>query len=221
MLGQGASGSTAARGQVQWYAGDVKDYTDKSRLWRWNMDTRSASKWTWLVLGGSSAIWNAVTLIFLIGGYASRLSSDTWVGVAIAYGWWAVFGGTVATWLFAEVNRWLFSQESLRGALPYQPRYTPRIEPALTGLIERLLFTSLAVILLNQTVANGMRQGGEPGMLGAICAGYVALKQVKRMQSTRESEKVAVSIHSIWASGVSLAFAVAGGWMFNEITIDG
>ena len=90
---------------------------------------------------------------------------------------------------------------------PPQPRFTPRIETVVTGVIERTLFTTLAIPLI--------RAGDAVTILGAICAVYIGLKAIKRVQIT---DKITIaSLHSIWGSGVSLGFAVFAGWLFNQV----
>ena len=78
----------------------------------------------------------------------------------------------------------------------------------MSGIIERMLFTTLAIVLL----AGESNGGAKPAIPGAVC---IALEGFKRDQVTENSEYV--TIHPIWGSGVSMAFAVLGGWLFNEI----
>jgi hypothetical protein len=56
-------------------------------------------------------------------------------------------------------------------------------------------------------------------VLVVIMGGYVALKGIKRMRSGET--QVFTSIHSIWANGVSLSFAVLAGWLFWRVVNTG
>lgn len=111
--------------------------------------------------------------------------------------------GFVGTMFFTELVRKVFYHQGLR-----QKRMAPRIRPILTGVIERLLFTILAIVLIRADSFTA---------LGAIAAGYVGLKGISREEKTKDP--IYVSLHSIWGSGVSIAFAVFAGWLFIEMTL--
>ena len=195
-------------------------------LWGGNRDTgpiEGPRWWWWFVVLLAWAILTWLMWTFVIPHIQVGPEWLQIAAAAVAAYLVVGFGGLAGTFVFVEGNRWLFSRDSLR---PYdakdhpppvkkpaqrdiEPRRSPRREPIATGIVERLLFTSLATVLL---AGSG---DARPAVLGAICAGYVALKGFKRSQPSTDPEYA--TVHSIWGSGVSLAFAVLAGWLFNEV----
>ncbi len=55
----------------------------------------------------------------------------------------------------------------------------------------------------------GERRSGRDG---DILAGYVALKGISRQEKSERQEWV--SLHSLWASAVSVGFAFYAGWLY-------
>ena len=160
--------------------------------------------------------WYTYDPIYISGRWLG-VDADRWL---VAYVWTAILMGSVGTWWFVELNRYVYS---LKWFLQYyqhpQLRLTPRIEPIVTGVLERGLFTTLSIVLLQGTGNSGDSNGaiaGGSAVLGAICAAYVGLKSIKRVQA--QSIQIYSSLHSLWGSGVSIAFAVLGGWLFWQMS---
>ena len=187
------------------------------RLTSWNENRRPMS-WLWIVVVGvvPSAIWGVLTW------YGIRHLDATdheWLAAFYALVWTAPIGGSFGTFAVVEFNRRLFSmqwlrpyKEDARGPRPAQEgirlRMSPRIEPIVAGAIERLLFTTLAIVVLGSSDPPNTAIAA----LGAVSALYIGLKAIKRMSTTQV--QIHTSIHSIWGSGSSLAFAVLAGWLY-------
>ena len=164
------------------------------------------------------AVWIILTIRFIwsVSGTWSFLSVN-WFPIVVSNVWFGVLGGSAASWSFVEGNRWLYSHDFL---LPFlddgtrqvaQPRIATRIEPVVTGIVERGLLMPLGVLILIAAK--------EPpiGALGAIAAGYVVLKSIKRFTSSPVEQTLNASIGSIWGSSLSVAFAFLGAWWYSEI----
>ena len=177
----------------------------------WNYDVGLAGWRTFLSLTIGVVVWIGLSWVFwktpVPAGYWGPLSIKHIYGGAVAYGWVSVVGAGLVTSLFVEINRSLFSWGILlpKWVKP-QPRFGPRIEPVATGIMERLLFTTIAILLIGNNQING---------LVVASTGYIGLKAVKRWQAMAQEETVLASVHSIWGSTVSLAFAAGAGWLFK------
>jgi len=87
--------------------------------------------------------------------------------------------GTGATLFATEVIRWLFNV--LIGMdRPIQPAIYPRTISAVTGIVERILFTPVAALLL----APGENTPNNVPALAALCGGYVILRGFIRDRRT-------------------------------------
>ena len=187
-----------------------------------NYDTRAMTL-PWLIF--------YLAFFILWGGFALWLvnkPSLSWydlIGVNsfalfIAYVWIGS-GGALATMPLAEWTRWLFSRQmflplSSLGAGPIlrenpQRRMGPRVEPLVTGVIERLIFTTIGTFLLS------VDDGKHVGSLAVIAGGYIALKAIKRTRSETSEQSINVSIHSIWGSSISVGFGILGAFYFHKI----
>ena len=166
--------------------------------------------WEWALALALSAGWVAVTL-----GYPfwQEWEWQRSTGGAIAAYLWVGAGGAFATFFVVEFNRWLISQSPfvLEGEGPQQ-RTAPRIRPIAEGVIERLLFTTLAIVVLGFS-------GGGPTVVGLVSVAYVVLKGVRRFRLMSDDKRATNAIHSIWGVGVSLAFAAYGGILYHQIVV--
>ena len=129
-----------------------------------------------------------------------------------AYIWTAVIGGFLGVTLFVEFTRTLFSRDSFRpftdggkSQESIELRRVPRIEPIITGIFDRLLLTTAAIVLIRFK---------HYGALGGIAAAFIGIKGIKRM--TAQPLSVNVSIRSLWGTGVSVGYAMLAGWLFTH-----
>ena len=197
----------------------------KASISRWNK-SRGPAGWKSISLWVSiaaTALWVWITGVYTFDSFPQLLPwpiewlrdrNSGWGDAFVAsFLWTATVGGSAATYALVEFNRNVFSSRALlpfvgSGSLRGKPqrRMTPRIEPVISGLVERLLLTVIAIQLIRVD---------QLGAAGAIFVAYVVLKSIKRMQAQQVA--INVSIHSIWGSGVSVGFAVLAGWMFNHV----
>lgn len=146
-----------------------------------------------------------------------RLPTVNLFPLVVSYLWFG-FGGILGTWSFVEAIRRLYSSDWLLLKLkdgtrqPPVVRLAPRIEPMVTGGIERALLTTVGIMILMAA----MQQAPPIGALGAVGAGYVVLKSVKRFTTSHTGNSIPASIYSIWGSSVSVAFAFLGSWWFLQ-----
>lgn len=167
---------------------------------RWNHSPWPSSLLLLVLLLVLSVAWGILSGIVI---------SENWfigskvAAILVAFGWTWLLGSTLVSLWFSEAIRYLFYLMDQR-----QPRGILRIVSISNGMIERLLFTFLAIILLRPPLDN------KATALAAILAAYVGLKSISREQKTET--QTWVSIHAIWGSGVSMAFAAFAGWLFWE-----
>lgn len=189
----------------------LNSQTRRNAFTRWNNNRgpsglRELGVWLLFVVP-----WTLGTYAYSVPSHYSWMNWLTltywWSGFSrpfVGYVWMTLLGAGISTMLFVEFNRLLFS---LRILQPYGTtaeslcRKGRRVEPIITGAIERLLLTTVAVPLINQY----------PTAVAVIVTGYVALKGYKR---TLEGQPTTVTIHSVWGSGVSAAMATLGAWLF-------
>ncbi|MBI4298513.1 MAG: hypothetical protein HY666_01975 [Chloroflexi bacterium] len=134
---------------------------------------------------------------------------EFWKATFIAYLLVAWVGGTLAMLLFTEVNRKFLHAMGLT----QRPRANI-LRPMFTGLIERTLFTTLAIILFNPSLPLSVATA-----LVTTFGIYLGVKQFSREERTIRPEYV--SLHAIWGSGVSLGLAALAGWVFWQVVARG
>ncbi len=194
-----------------------------TKLWQWR---RALARW-WFLRDPIS--WRVAAVLFLLFLAVAFFTCSTiveglmspmgcarflwgwkfWIATLVAYVGVAWLGGTLATLLFVEVNR-----KVLHGmGLTQRPRATIW-RPVFTGLVERTLFATLAIIMF--------KPGLPPSVVTAlvtIFGIYIGVKQFSREERTTRPEYV--SLHAIWGSGVSLGFAALAGWVFWQVGAPG
>lgn len=114
---------------------------------------------------------------------------------------WVGIGGFLTILFLSGVNRRIFYKLGL-SQVPEAPVYRPIV----TGVIERILFSTVAIFLVSK---------GQYTALVTLGAAYIGLKGISREEKT--DRQIFVSLHSLWWSGVSIAFAVFAGWLFWHI----
>ena len=205
----------------------------RNRFHNWNTNREPTR-------GRSLAIILLVSVVVTVGLWAYWLwavvPGQSWAkpcrianGVFVAYVLIDIVGAGLWTHLLVEFNRWLYSDIRFRQygghfrrsppfytADPPQLRFGPRIEPIVTGFIERVLLTTLSLVVLVFAKDPNNSSIDVTALIG-IAGGYVGLKAIKRLQAISQTETMAASIHSLWGSTVSVGFAVFGGWLFSQI----
>jgi hypothetical protein len=194
------------------------DKPELSWFQRWNLNRYPLGRkqwlwWLFLVVG--NAVWAILTHALVFNWVPNGLpwgSEMTWA-IVVAYFWTAILGGALGSNLVVEFTRTLFSGDKFRpfandrggqSQVPFELLKAPRIEPVVTGIIDRLLLTTIAIVLIRFK---------RFGALGGIAAAFVGLKSIKRM--TAQLVNFNVSIRSLWGTGISVGYAVLGGWLFT------
>ena len=125
-----------------------------------------------------------------------------WAPVVGSYIWVAVFLGGLVTLLFVESIRRLYWSRLIDIR---QPPIGPRGRPLLHGLIERVLFATLSILMVNHHF----------GTLALLGGGYIALKAFGRDVTTDRPRYA--TLLSLWGSGISVAMGILAGGMFWHI----
>ena len=171
---------------------------------RWN-DFGQGMHWMGILLGGALVfawLWHVSCYTGEIGlSCLGRPLASPFLVAYVVVG----AGGMLGTLVFTEMNI-----RALRSMKVRMQVTVPRLRAVYTGALERVLFTTASIVLLHPGSGSGL-----PLALAAITIAYVGLKGFAREE--RAEGQFSVSMHTLWGTGVSIGFAVFGGWLFWQV----
>lgn len=173
-------------------------------LWRWLLAQKTLCM---MVLAGTILVVSLVILFLsLKGNWLIWLPcGDYFIPLALAYLGVGVLG-IVGTWVLIELYYTLMQKVA-----HLEDRRTRRVLPFSVGIMERLVFTTIGIYLL---------QGDHPnlGALATILVGYASVKTLLGWggegKGQAENTGAQKSIHAFWGTVLSMAFALLGAHLF-------